>query len=151
MLSSHLIRLVEDHWNSIAAGTLRQIRHDDRLSHIAALPDGELLDRAREIVQHLSDWLSESREELLARRFVQIGKMRHDESVPLHELVLSYILVKDRMLAFVRDQGITQTAMELWAEEELEHSVGRFFDTMIYHLIRGYENVQEPAAARAGQ
>jgi hypothetical protein len=36
--------------------------------------------------------------------------------------------------------------IELYAEEELEHRVGRFFDFMLYHVVRGYEAAMRRAA-----
>ncbi len=96
--------------------------------------------------QHLGHWLSVSKQEELARRFERIGVLRFEESIPLAEVVLCYVIVKDRILEFVRGQGIGQTTVEVYAEEELEHSVGRFFDSMIYHIVCGYEAALSEAA-----
>jgi hypothetical protein len=42
--------------------------------------------------------------------------------------------------------------MDLYAEEELEHGVGQFFDNAIYHLIRGYQQAQPaPRGAAAAR
>ena len=152
MLSSKLIQLIEDHWDPITTRILRDIRHDHRLPHAAGLPESELRERARDILEHLGHWLSPAKEEELARRFERIGRQRFEESIPLHEVVLAYLIVKDRMLEFVRGQGIGETTVERYAEEELEHSVGRFFDSMIYHVVRGYEAAlaTAPQAKRAG-
>lgn len=47
--------------------------------------------------------------------------------------------LKDTMVAYIPNQGIRQTTMELYAEEELEHLLGHFFDKMIYYMVRSYE------------
>ena len=47
---------------------------------------------------------------------------------------------------FVHDHAFVETSLELYAEGELEKSVGRLFDRMIYHVVRGYE-----AAMREGR
>jgi hypothetical protein len=36
--------------------------------------------------------------------------------------------------------------MQLYAEEELEHRVGRFFDILVYHLVKGYESALRTSA-----
>jgi hypothetical protein len=145
MLSSKLIRLVEDHGDSISASIINEIRSDSRLPHVAGLPEAELRDRAREILRHLDRWLTAPRQEELAARFETIGRTRCEEGIPLHEVVLSYLIIKDRMLEFVRGQGIGQSAVDIYAEEELEHVVGRMFDSMIFYAIRGYEDALQEA------
>jgi hypothetical protein len=147
MLSSKLIRLIEDHWDPITTRILSEIRLDPRLKHVASLPAGDLRERARDILEHLGHWLSVSKSEELARRFERVGGLRYEESIPLAEVVLSYMIIKDRMLEFVRDQGIGDSTVAIYAEEELEHCVGRFFDSMVYHMILGYED----ALAEAGR
>jgi hypothetical protein len=145
MLSSKLIRLIEDHWDPIANRILAEICHDARLKHIASLPAGDLRERARDILQRLGHWLSVSKSEELARQYERLGGLRFEESIPLAEVALSYLIVKDRMLEFVRDQGIGESPVAIYAEEEREHCVGRFFDTAVYHIILGYEAAREEA------
>ncbi len=140
MLSSKLVRLIEEHAEPLTVQILRDIRNDTRLTHAAGLPEGELRDRAREVLQHLGHWLTTSGEEELARRFERLGHLRHEEGIPLDEVVLCCHHMKNRMLEFVRGQGIGQNVVELYAEEELEHLVGRFFDAKVYHVIRGYQS-----------
>jgi len=138
MVSGKLIRLIEEHWESLAARILKQMHADARLSHVSALAESELHERARDILEHLGHWLTPSSEHELAERFELIGGRRHEEGIPLDEVVLSYLILKDRMLEFVRGQGLSQSTLEVYAEGELEHSVGRFFDSMTYHVVRGY-------------
>jgi hypothetical protein len=152
MLSSRLIQLIEGHWDPLSTQIVTQIRRDPRLTTIALLPESDLHDRARDILEHLGHWLSLSKLDELASKFEHVARSRHAEAIPLHELVLSYLIVKDRMLEFVRSQGMGESAVELYAEEELEHSVGRFFDHMIYHIVRAYERaLAEAAAARTAK
>ena len=139
MLSAKLIDLIEGHWDSITSRVLAEIRQDARVAHIASLPTSDLQDRARDIVQRLGHWLSETQSEELARQFQRVGRMRREEDIPLEETVLCYQIIKNRMLEFVRDQGLASTPVAIYAEEELEHSVDRFFDHAIYNVIVGYQ------------
>jgi hypothetical protein len=146
MLSSKLIRLIEDHWEPITGRILSEIRRDPRLKHIASLPTSDLRERARDLLQRLGHWLSVAKSEDLARSFERVGGLRYQESIPLAEVVLGYMIVKDRMLEFVRDQGMGDSPVAIYAEEELEHCVGRFFDSMVYHVILGYEDALAEAS-----
>jgi hypothetical protein len=142
MLSSKLVRLIEEHWDPLAAGIIEEVRGDPRLESIGRLPAGELRERARDILEHLDHWLVGSSEHELARHFEHLGAVRFAEKIPLSEVVLAYLKIKTQAVEFVRCQGIGSSAMEVYAEEELEHGVGRFFDDAVYHLIRGYERAQ---------
>jgi hypothetical protein len=61
------------------------------------------------------------------------------------------------MMDFVQEQGLRNDSVEfyvelysyvdLYAEEELEHRVGRFFDDLVVHLVRGYEAAWQHGAA----
>ncbi len=149
MLSSRLVRLIEEHWEPLTSRVLNRIRADVRLAHIGALPAAELRDRGREILEHLGHWLSATSEHELTRHFERLGGNRHHEGVPLDEVVLAYLIIKEAMIDFIRAQGMTQNSLEVYAEEELEHAVGHVFDSMVYHIVRGYTAAIEERHAHA--
>jgi hypothetical protein len=138
MLSASLIRMVSDHWEEIAERVLRQVQGNSRLHTLSSLPESELRERAREVLQNLGTWLI-SGEEDLARRYEELGRQRCEEGIPLHEVVYALQLTREKMVQYVRDEGQGQTPFELYAEEELQHGADRIFDALIYHFVRGYE------------
>jgi hypothetical protein len=142
MLSSRMVRLIEVHWDPLSTRVVQEIRSDPRLRCIGSLPESDLRERARDILQHLDHWLMASHEHELARHFEHIGTERHAEGIPLDEVVLAYLKIKSHAIEFVRGQGMGQSTVELYAEEELEHAVGCFFDSAVYHIIRGYQQAQ---------
>ena len=146
MLSAKLIRLIEEHWESIASRVIREIRHDPRMPHIARLPESELREWGEKVLRNMDHWFTARGEHEVAERYERLGRQRFEESVPLGESVCALFLLKERMLDFIRDEGIGQNAVDLYAEEELEHHVGRFFDSLIYHLVHGYEDAMRRAA-----
>ena len=146
MLSARLIHLIEAHQEEISSSVLHDIRHRTDLSHIRNLQDLELRERGRQILAHLGKWLAEAKEEELGREYEHIGKTRYEESIPLHESVRALYIIKDKMIDFVKEQGVKRDSMELYAEEELERRVDRFFDELVIHLVRGYEGAWRRAA-----
>jgi hypothetical protein len=140
MLSSKLVRLIEVHWDPLTTRIIKEIRADTRLRHLGGLPEGELRDRARDILEHLGHWLTLSGQHELAHHFEHIGAVRHEEAIPLHEVVLAYSIIKREMIEYARAEGIGPSTMEIYAEEELQHCVSRFFDSAVYHVVRGYED-----------
>ena len=149
MLSGKLIHQIESHWDLIFPRALEEIRNDPKLPHVNRLPDLELRERAQDILEHLGHWLAAGNEDEGARRYEMLGRERFEEGVPLHETVFVFCLVKEKVIAFIQEQGTARTSVELYAEEELEHRLGRFFDVLIYHLVRGYETAWRRAAHAA--
>ena len=145
MLSAKLIAMIEDNWETIAARVIGKIRHDPEMTVLRKMPESELREWGREITRNFGHWLASSEPEV-ARRYESVGRTRFQQSVPLHESVHGLHLVKNAILDFIRDQGIEQTTVHIYAEEELEHRVGRFFDCVVYHLVKGYEEALRQAA-----
>ncbi len=148
MLSSKLIGMVSDHWEEITRRVIWQIRRDANLPEIGKLPEADIRDRAREILQNLGSWLV-SKDDDIGRRYERLGKIRFEEGVPLHEIVRALQIIKENMIQYVRDQGFGHSPLEIYAEEELQHSAARIFDRMVYHVVRGYERAMRENVSSA--
>jgi hypothetical protein len=92
------------------------------------------------LLESLTHWLDRGNSETLQRRFQHVGRERLEQAVPLHECVRDLCLLKQVLLDFVEEHTLTKDSMELYAEEELDRRVGRFFDLSIVDLVRGYES-----------
>jgi len=149
MLSGKLICLIENHEEELAASVIKSVRRHPELPHMGRLPEAELRERGQEILKNLGHWLAHGNEEKLAHEYEAIGKARCEEAVPLHESVRALCLIKDKMVDFIGEQGIDQDCLALYAEEEFERRVGRFFDLLVIHLVRGYEKAWHRGAHAA--
>ncbi len=146
MLSNKLVQTIEEHCEVIMSSLISRIRLDPELQHMAKLPTWELRDWGCGILKNLGKWLSAGRERTMAERYEGLGRLRFQESIPLSEAVYALQLLKDKAIVFVKNGGfVSQSAFEAFAEEELEYLVGRFFDRLVYYLIRGYEEAQRDA------
>ena len=146
MLSVRLMQLIEGHWEEIANRLIVAIRSHPDTQGLAVRPEIEIREWCREILQNLGYLLTASKEDEVKRRLRVLGRMRFEENIPLHEAVLRVQILKDKILGFVHDQGFPLTALEIYAEEELERRIGRFFDAVTYHIVCGYERAQSVAA-----
>jgi hypothetical protein len=70
------------------------------------------------------------REELCAT-YLEFGQWCYEESVPLHEAVRMIHILKHKLIESTRDQMILQTPVDLYAQEEFEHHIGRLFEASI--------------------
>ena len=146
MLSGKLIRLIEGHQQEITDRLLRDIHRYPDLTHLRQLPEAELRERSQNILENLGYWLAQTNEQEIAHKYEGIGKGRFHEGVPLHESVHALFLIKEKMIDFIGEQGFPPDTLELYAEEELERRVGRFFDLLVLRMVRGYEDAWRKAA-----
>jgi len=151
MLSGKLIHLIELHFKEISERILREIRCHPEMPHLRQLPEAELRERGQTILENLGHWLGSENVQTLAQKQEALGKLRFEQGIPLHETVRALCLVKESMVDFLQEQGIPRDSLGLYAEEELEHRISRFFDTLIVHLVRGYEAAWQHAAHLAAE
>ena len=149
MVSRTLVQMIEDNCDRITARIIRRQREDPHLTCMKKLPESELRDRIHEVLKNLGLWLAAGQESDVAQRYEGLGRHRFEESIPLHEVVRALHILKGTILDFVREQGMGRNALELYAEEELEHFVGFFFDGAVYHVVHGYEGALRHAAHAA--
>ena len=146
MLSGRLIRDVEAHGDEIVSSALRAIRHDPGLVQMNKLPDQELRERGEQILKNLSHWLTQGHEQALGREYEALGGERFEQGVPLHEAVRGLCILREKMIEFLDEQGTDRDSVELYAEEQFERRLGRFFDILLIHQVRGYETAWRHAA-----
>lgn len=149
MLSARLIRLVEDHSNEITTRVVHRIRTDPHFSYIRRLPEAELREWGQNVLENLYHWLADAREEEVAAHYEAHGRLRFEEEVPLHECVRGVCVLKEKVIEFVQEQGNAKTSLNLYAEEELENRLGRFFDLAICQMVLGYERAMRQACKMA--
>ena len=139
MLSGKLVHLIETNWSQITGRALEQIRREPEMSHTRALVETELRDRAEILLQNLGHWLTAGENERLASAYEQLGRLRCEEGVPLHEAIRAMTIVREKILDFVEEHVESKTSVELYAEEELERRLNRFFDLLVIHMAKGFE------------
>jgi hypothetical protein len=140
MLSGRLVHLIETNSEAIIKQVISQMRRDPELTSVSKLPDSELREYGEHLLERLGHWLSGGTENQIAEYYEGTGRLRFQEGVPLYEAVRGLFLIKNKMMDFVLNQAAVRNYMQLYAEEELEHRVDRFFDILISHLVKGYEN-----------
>jgi hypothetical protein len=139
LLSTKLVQLIEEHWEEIATRLTREVHRNSDMRNLAIRPDAELREWCQSIVSHLGQLLIIKKDEEIRRRFEVFGRNRFQEHIPLHEAVLRLHCLQDIIVGFVHEQGFPMTALQLYAEEELEQRMTRFFHACVYHVVRGYE------------
>ena len=145
MFSFTLVQRIEAHSEQIAGLAAEEIRRDPQLLAIGAIDRDELARRARELLGNLGHWLV-ARDPEVARLSEPVGRSGFEHSIPLYALIRCLLIIKARLIDFAREE-LSGTALQIYAEEELEYRVGRFFDEVIYHVAKGYELVRHDSVS----
>jgi hypothetical protein len=145
MVSAKLVIQIETHWEAIHSKFLRLMRSSQSLPAIQALPESELQEACRRILRNLGHWLVSSSEGDAARLYEQVGRQRRADKIPLSQAIRAVQLMRQATTDYIRDEGIFESSVDLYAEEELEHELARFFDLLVYYLARGFEECKDDA------
>jgi hypothetical protein len=147
MLSGKLVHLVETHGDDILTRVLEAIRRDPTLVRLRALVDREHRECAEDLLRNLGRLMGPGPSEDLAIRFEQLGRLRFEQEIPLHESVRALCLVREKTMDFVEEHITSNSSVELYSEEQFERRLDRLFDWLLVQLVRGYERALRKSAA----
>ena len=146
MVSPKLVQLLETHWEAVSARFFRLLNTESGLPHIKKLPESELNLVCRRLVSNIGQYLMTRPGSGIVIEYERIGRERFQEGVPLSECIRGIQILKEATISYLRDQGLFDTSVDIYAEEELEHQIGIFFDALVVNLAVGYEKAQSHAA-----
>lgn len=148
MLSTRLVHLIEMNGDQIIDRVAAQLRREPEITHSKSIQDQELYGLGQDLLHHLGDWLSAGDAHGLSQRYERFGRHCFEQGIPLHEAFRGMSLLREKMLDLAQEQMISNSSIELYAEEELERRLGRFFDRLAFYLVKGFEEAARKPAAR---
>lgn len=149
MISGRLVHLIESNAEQIVDRVLAQSHRETGMTHAQPLLEYEFRELGRDLTRHLGQWLSGGSGDDLALRYERLGKLCWDHEVPLDEALRELLLLREKMLDVAQEHLISNSSVELYAEEELDRRLGRFFDVLALHVARGFEEAIGKVRARA--
>ncbi len=149
MISARLVHLIESNGDQIIDRVAAQIRCEPEITHGKSIQDYELRGLGQDLLQHLGDWLSFGYKHDLSLRYERFGTLCYQQGIPLHEALRGLCLLREKMLDVAQENMISNSSVELYAEEELDRRLSRFFDSLAIHMARGFEEAaRHPEASR---
>jgi len=145
MLSYRLVRLIETHADTLAAGLEQKVQNNPQLTRFGNVAAHELRERVFEIYRHLGEWLLGKREIDIEHRYLGIGARRARQNVPLSALIQAIVLTKENLWEFLQSEAVADRAVEIMGELEMLQMLETFFDRAIYYAAVGYEGEVEHA------
>ena len=150
MLSTRLVRMIEDHAEELTGEVLKDLSSHPRTPAYHRLTHTELHRRVYDVYRNLGRWLGNKSDEPVEATYGALGRVRREEGIPLSEVVFALTLVKEHLWRYVLSSGLASSPVDLYQEEELALLVGRFFDKATYYAVKGYEGAGAGASASAG-
>jgi len=139
MLAGRLVRLIEKNSEKLARELSEKVWNSPRCSDLRKVPPDELQARTREIYQNLNNWLMDMTESEIERRYTELGARRAAQGVAYSHFLWAITATREHMTAFVKREGLSDSAVELHGELELMHVLSQFFDRALYYTAVGYE------------
>ena len=150
MIAAKLIELIEVHAGRLTHDAAQDLATNVRTPGFATVPPQELESRVFELFHHLGNWIGSPKSEKVEAEFLDWGRRRFDQRIPLSEIVYAIIILKQHLRRYIRDNGLVDAVfprmesdyvlpMHLQGLQDLNVRVGEFFDEAMYYLARGYE------------
>lgn len=159
MISATLIELIEIHANRLTSDTAQDLLTNPRTSGFRTVPRDELEDRIFQLFHHLGNWIGHPRSGGVEAEFTEWGRRRFTQGIPLSEVVYGIVVLKQHLRRFIKDNGLVDAAfpriegdyvlpMHLHSLQDLNGTIGEFFDEALWYLTRGYEAEARREAVR---
>jgi len=141
MISTKLVKMIEEAAEQITQGLLRDIQTNPKTSSYQQFSVEEMYKRAYDVYKNLGEWLIDTTGPKAEQRYLALGRQRFEEKIPVSHVIFALVLTKNHLLKYVKMFGLVDTALELHRELELFGLVTEFFDKAIYYTARGYEEM----------
>ncbi len=111
-----------------------QLRSDPYLQHLQVLGDNDLNRLVGEILGSLI-LSADGEADELHRATRVVGELCASERVPLFEAAYGVYVVRDKIVDFLKHERRNREE-DYDPDEELEHRVGRFFDSLVLSVLK---------------
>jgi hypothetical protein len=140
MISEKFVRLIKDNIDEIVKYWCSEIHENETTPAFRSVEAQVCVPYGTTVLRQLGDWLDEKKKPSeLKDMYIELGKQRADEGLPIEDIVSAHLLLKRHIWLFVLSHGFLSTAFELYQVLEINNRVVNFFDHLIYYMVYGYE------------
>jgi len=142
MIYSKLIKLIEDNADELTERMYKDLTSREETKSYAKMNKDIVCERIYEVYSRLDTWLSKDKHKSgeIERLYTEVGRRRFREGVPLHEVVMAFMLKKRHIWLYVLEKHFIDSSYELYQALEMNNKVVLFFDRVIFFVTKGYED-----------
>jgi hypothetical protein len=141
MVYLKLLQFIEDNADDLTRRICKDLLTRAETKGYRILSDERLSERVYDVCSKLGSWLGKDKHTRgeIRRIYTELGRKRYREGIPLHEVVLAFMLIKRHLWLYVQEKNFFGSTYELSQALELNNNVVFFFDRVIYFVTMGYE------------
>jgi hypothetical protein len=150
MLSAHLVRMVEQHADKLSDELVGHLTHSERTTAFRRVSPDQLRQGIYKLYHRLGEWLAAPSDDVVETEFGALGRQWFQAGVPLEELIYGLTVIKQHLRERIRSSGSLYSSVELHNELQVGMAIGRFFDTVLYSVVKSFEEARRKAATGHG-
>ncbi len=139
-VSQKLVSLIEQNAHDLTMSYLKDVKQETSMPTYRAYDEAELYKRAHRVYSQLGLWISQEATKAETKDYwTELGRQRREEGFALSEIIRSLHLIRRHLWLKVQDEGLLDTALDLYQAMELHNRVMVFFDRAVYYAAVGFE------------
>jgi hypothetical protein len=138
--AGRLIALIESHAEELTRGTVEQLQASSRTPSYHGLSHDDLHERVFDVYHDFGRWLLEKTDGAVRLRYYDLGERRSRERIPLSEVLWALVLTKNYLRSYLAAWALSDSAVELYRQQELDRLITHFFDRAMCYAAEGYEH-----------
>lgn len=140
MLADELIDEIELQAEDIARRWLADVAENPTTPTYQRVDKENLIARAALAISQFGRWFKGDEAADEVKTFYRaIGRQRHEQGFPAHEVLSALMLLKKHLWLFARERGQWERPIDFYRALELSRLIAEFFDKAIFHAVRAYE------------
>lgn len=149
MVSNKLVKLIEANADELTRRLMKDLLSREETKSYRDLSEDLVYERVYDVYSRLDHWLGrENSKGAIKRFYVALGKKRYREGIPLHELIMTFMLIKRHLWMYILEKQFFDSTYEINQSLELNNRVVLFFDRIIFFACIGYEEEMEECPKR---
>ncbi len=141
MIPEKMVLLIKDNADEITKRLCKDLfsRQENGSYHL--LNEDVVYERAYEVYNKLDSWLKgdKTRAGEMRDYFTKLGRKRFHEGIPIHEEIMTLMLIKRHLWLYVLEKHVLDSSFELQQALQFNNRVVLFFDRVIFFVTSGYE------------
>ncbi len=139
MISQSLVTLITDNADELSRRFIKDLYSREETRSFWSIPEDLMYERVFDVYSKLDAWLERGSSEGIKKFYINLGRKRYNEGIPLHELILAFMLIKRHLWLFILEKNFFDTTYAMNKSLELNNKVVLFFDRIIIAVTIGYE------------
>ena len=139
MVGVRFSRIAEAQSEELANALVGRLMESPRTLAYREIDGESLRQEFREFFQGLTGWLLYRGQAEIERSYLQHGKKRAGQRVPMEQCVNAMLACRDQLVDHLRRAAIQGEISELFGELEFVVAVNQFFDDAIFFSMQGHK------------